>query len=205
MIRMETARKVADRLGARDVDIHQFRRGLEVELEHRNVTRGNLLTTGKIALAHLKEKRDYYSRLEAVEGRPKGSASLVEQDQSIRSAARVLHLTIQVDPRLISRPYRAMNPRAADLLDEQCPPHRIILDPEAQEPTARHLQPPEIQVGDERHEVVEYVVVGRLARLGVPRAKRYRIAHGIANKLQRRPGAERIVYGKVKVRLTRSN
>ncbi len=55
------------------VDIHQFRRGLEVELEHglvdknSNVTNNDMLLTGKIALAHLNELDDYYTRLDMIE------------------------------------------------------------------------------------------------------------------------------------------
>jgi len=55
------------------IDLEQFRRGLEVELEHgandpeTNVTGDDLLLTGKIAWAHLKEIRDYYRRLDQME------------------------------------------------------------------------------------------------------------------------------------------
>ena len=55
------------------IDLEQFRRGLEVELEHgaidpeTNVTGNDPLLTGKIAWAHLKEIRDYYSRLDQME------------------------------------------------------------------------------------------------------------------------------------------
>jgi hypothetical protein len=55
------------------VDPEQFRRGLEVELEHgardpeTNVTNDDLLLTGKIAWAHLKEFPDYYTRLDKLE------------------------------------------------------------------------------------------------------------------------------------------
>lgn len=55
------------------IDVEQFRRGLEVELEHgaidpeTNVTGDDLMLTGKIAWAHLKEIRDYYTRLEHME------------------------------------------------------------------------------------------------------------------------------------------
>ena len=55
------------------IDLEQFRRGLEVELEHgardpeTNVTGDDLLLTGKIAWAHLKEIRDYYKRLDLME------------------------------------------------------------------------------------------------------------------------------------------
>ena len=50
-------------------NIDQFRIGMEVELEHgtikklTNVSNDNLLTTAKIALAHLNEIPDYYTRL----------------------------------------------------------------------------------------------------------------------------------------------
>jgi hypothetical protein len=50
-------------------DVDEFRRGLDVELEHgtispaTNVTNDDPLMTGKIALAHLNEFPDYYDRL----------------------------------------------------------------------------------------------------------------------------------------------
>ncbi len=56
-----------------DVDLEQFRRGLEVELEHgaidpeTDVTGDDLVLTGRIAWAHLKEIRDYYTRLDQLE------------------------------------------------------------------------------------------------------------------------------------------
>lgn len=71
----EEARSTGMRLGldwAR-IDLEQFRRGLEVELEHgtrdpeTNVTNDDLILTGKIAWAHLKEIRDYYTRLDRLE------------------------------------------------------------------------------------------------------------------------------------------
>ena len=55
------------------VQLEQFRRGLEVELEHgardpqTNVTNDDLTLTGKIAWAHLKEFADYYTRLDKLE------------------------------------------------------------------------------------------------------------------------------------------
>jgi hypothetical protein len=54
-------------------DVEQFRRGMEVELEHgrrdprTNVTDDDAEVTGKIALAHLNELPDYYERLERME------------------------------------------------------------------------------------------------------------------------------------------
>ena len=55
-------------------DVNQFRRGMEVELEHgrrnpaTNVTDDDPLATAKIALAHLRELPDYYDRLAVMEG-----------------------------------------------------------------------------------------------------------------------------------------
>jgi hypothetical protein len=54
-------------------DVAQFRMGLEVELEHgrrdpaTNVSDDDEITTGKIALAHLNEFPDYYTRLAQME------------------------------------------------------------------------------------------------------------------------------------------
>jgi hypothetical protein len=73
----EEARAIGQRIGidwsAGDVDLEQFRMGLAVELEHGNqdpatdVTHDDETITGKIALAHLKEIRNYYTRLAAME------------------------------------------------------------------------------------------------------------------------------------------
>jgi hypothetical protein len=54
-------------------DVEQFRMGMDVELEHglhdsaTNVTDDDPLVTAKIALAHLNEFPDYYTRLERME------------------------------------------------------------------------------------------------------------------------------------------
>ncbi|MBE0481700.1 MAG: hypothetical protein IBX68_12075 [Dehalococcoidia bacterium] len=71
----EEASKILKAIDAREMDIplEDFRRGLEVELEHgtmfadANVTNNHPVLTGKIVLAHLKETMDYYKRLEVVE------------------------------------------------------------------------------------------------------------------------------------------
>ena len=53
--------------------INDLTKGMNVELEHgkanslTNVTNNDLMTTGKIALAHLLEFPDYYSRLSILE------------------------------------------------------------------------------------------------------------------------------------------
>lgn len=55
------------------IEAEEFRHGMLVELEHgrrnpeTNVTCDDLLLTGKIALAHLKEFPDYYTRLARME------------------------------------------------------------------------------------------------------------------------------------------
>jgi len=69
------AKEIGDALGVDwgKVNLEQFRMGLEVELEHgardpeTNVTNNDQLLTGKIALAHLKEFPDYYTRLATME------------------------------------------------------------------------------------------------------------------------------------------
>ena len=68
-ITLVQAKRVGDRLKVnwKKVDLNQFRLGLRAELEHKDVTKGNLLLTGKIALAHLKEFPDYYTRLKKME------------------------------------------------------------------------------------------------------------------------------------------
>ncbi len=69
------AKNIGEQLGIKwdKYDIEQFRMGMDVELEHgkvdphTNVTDNDPLTTGKIALAHLNEFPDYYTRLEKME------------------------------------------------------------------------------------------------------------------------------------------
>jgi len=73
----DEARAIGERIGinweAGKVDLEQFRMGLGVELEHgtldpsTDVTHDEEVTTGKIALAHLHEIPDYYTRLAAME------------------------------------------------------------------------------------------------------------------------------------------
>ncbi len=71
----EEAKKIGETLGIdwSKFDVEQFRMGMDVELEHgtrdpnTNVTDDNPLMTGKIALAHLNEFPDYYTRLDRME------------------------------------------------------------------------------------------------------------------------------------------
>lgn len=71
----EDAKRIGEELGIdwSKFDVKQFRMGLDVELEHgtvdpkTNVTDDDEIMTGKIALAHLNEFPDYYTRLEKME------------------------------------------------------------------------------------------------------------------------------------------
>jgi hypothetical protein len=75
----DEARRIGTALGVdwKQVDLEQFRMGLRVELEHgtrdpeTNVTDDDGSLTGKIALAHLHEVPDYYTRLAAMEAEAK--------------------------------------------------------------------------------------------------------------------------------------
>ena len=73
----DDARRIGEEIGidwaAAPFDVEQFRMGMDVELEHglhdpaTNVTGDDAVITGKIALAHLNEFPDYYTRLERME------------------------------------------------------------------------------------------------------------------------------------------
>jgi len=73
------AKAIGKQLGIRwdKFDVAQFRAGLRVELEHgavapkTDVTHDDPLLTGKIALAHLTEFPDYYTRLAKMEAKAK--------------------------------------------------------------------------------------------------------------------------------------
>ncbi len=69
------AREIGEKLGIdwSRFDVAQFHMGLDVELEHglvnpsTDVTGNDHVLTGKIALAHLNEVADYYTRLKKME------------------------------------------------------------------------------------------------------------------------------------------
>ena len=73
----DEARRVGEEIGidwtSAPFDIEQFRTGMDVELEHglhdqlTDVTQDDPVVTGKIALAHLNEFPDYYTRLQLME------------------------------------------------------------------------------------------------------------------------------------------
>ncbi len=76
-VTFQEARRIGTALGIDWVEcgfsIEWFRKGMVVELEHgtrdpdTDVTGDDLIKTGKIAWAHLKEFPDYYQRLEKME------------------------------------------------------------------------------------------------------------------------------------------
>ncbi len=71
----EDAKRVGEilKIDWEKIDLEQFRQGMDVELEHgrenptTDVTHDDAIVTGKIALAHLNEFPDYYTRLEKME------------------------------------------------------------------------------------------------------------------------------------------
>jgi hypothetical protein len=77
----DDARQVGAEIGidwdSAPFDLEQFRKGMEVELEHgrhdpaTNVTDDDPVVTGKIALAHLNPFPDYYTRFERMEEQAK--------------------------------------------------------------------------------------------------------------------------------------
>jgi hypothetical protein len=80
----EEAKQVGEQIGidweSAPFDVEQFRAGMDVELEHgthdpgTNVTEDDPTVTGKIALAHLNEFPDYYTRLQKMEAEAEAEA-----------------------------------------------------------------------------------------------------------------------------------
>ena len=72
---LQEAKEIGEKLGInwQVFDVAQFQLGLNVELEHgavnanTNVTNDSPMLTGKVALAHLIEIPDYYTRLAMME------------------------------------------------------------------------------------------------------------------------------------------
>ena len=82
----DEARRVGEQIGidweTAPFGVEEFRAGMDVELEHglhdllTNVTGDDPVVTGKIALAHLNEFPDYYTRLEKMEEEAKRELGL---------------------------------------------------------------------------------------------------------------------------------
>jgi len=94
----DEARRIGDSLSIdwTRVDLEQFRMGLFVELEHgtrdpeTNVTNDDVSLTGKIALAHLREFPDYYTRLAALEA--EADQQWAKKRQSTQCAKRCVSM-----------------------------------------------------------------------------------------------------------------
>jgi hypothetical protein len=79
---VDDARRIGETLGidfeTAPFTLEEFHAGLAVELEHgkrdpeTNVTGDDPVMTGKIALAHLREMPDYYTRLATMEAEAEG-------------------------------------------------------------------------------------------------------------------------------------
>ena len=82
MFTKEQAKKIGDKLKVdwNKVSLDEFTRGCEVEKEHgpkypdTNITNDDPIMTAKIALVHLKELPDYYTRLKKMEDAGKNSS-----------------------------------------------------------------------------------------------------------------------------------
>ena len=79
----EDAKRIGESIGIdwSKFDVEQFLKGINVELEHgmhddvTNVTNDDEMVTGKIALAHLNEFPDYYTRLAKMEAEAEAEQS----------------------------------------------------------------------------------------------------------------------------------
>lgn len=107
----EEVASVAERLGISDeVNLDHLRIGMEVELEHgrrdplTNVTDDDPLPTAKIALAHLRELPDYYTRLAAMESPIEG------RELRVRDLMTVEPLTVR-DNAPLTVAHRSMRER----------------------------------------------------------------------------------------------
>jgi hypothetical protein len=88
---LEEARTAGERIGVDwgsvPFDVEQFQMGMNVELEHgtrdpqTNVTDDDVVTTAKIARAHLNEFPDYYTRLAKMEAEAEAEADGTAQGE----------------------------------------------------------------------------------------------------------------------------
>ena len=96
ILTLDQASAIGEQLGIRwdRFDLEQFRAGFGVELEHgtvdkrTNVTDDDPLVTGKIALAHLTEFPDYYTRLAKMEEKAKSFWSSKKAKKAISGSGK---------------------------------------------------------------------------------------------------------------------
>ena len=82
----QEAKRIYDYM-AYDFDFNQFVIGMNVELEHQDVTDGSLVKTAMIAAAHLRENPKYYTLLKKyIESPSVHEISLASADGSINGA-----------------------------------------------------------------------------------------------------------------------
>ncbi len=135
---VEEAKAIAEKIGIdfNKYNLSQFVKGINVEMEHgskdpqTNVIGDDKVAAGKIALAHLKEVPDYYTRLEIVEKELK--------DLGIRPAPEE---ALQDRHRDIERPFKAKDD------------HQIINTPSEEAPIMQKDFPKQVE-GDTAHEQV---------------------------------------------------
>jgi len=97
-ITKEIAKKVGGDLGVDwdKYDFNQFLKGINVELEHGtvggkwNITDDDYEDSAKIALAHLDEIPDYYSRLGDMESEEKDDENIVSESFRVKSVVEFL-------------------------------------------------------------------------------------------------------------------
>ncbi len=72
-ITQDQARKIGNKLKVdwNKVNIEQLRMGIQAESEHRNVVGDSMIKWAKIALVHLQEMDNYYTRLAVMEHKRK--------------------------------------------------------------------------------------------------------------------------------------
>jgi hypothetical protein len=73
MFKLKTVRKIEKKLHINPLIIppRDLRKGMLIEKEHSDITKGSALLSAKIAIAHVKEFPDYYKRLDKLEKKAK--------------------------------------------------------------------------------------------------------------------------------------
>lgn|GEM_PF-1363401 len=80
LVTSEKARQIGDQLGVDwgKVNQEEFRMGIEIEFEHRDLIGLDYTKAAQITLAHLREMPDYYTRLKKME--VEGDAAMAAKD-----------------------------------------------------------------------------------------------------------------------------
>lgn len=82
--------KAGIKWGNLNIDPEQLKKGLKIEREHKDLTKGNRTMEAKITTAHLKEDPGYYKKLDKMEEKPKENLDKKKKREILKNLVKGL-------------------------------------------------------------------------------------------------------------------